>query len=90
MHFVDTAKTIITMCIEDQKMLGLETNFKRMRPRPHQLETKTTRSSSRPRPHEIGPETGLETYIPAPKLTIMYTLGTKLADAELPLYKLTH
>ena len=57
MHFVDRAKTIITLshCFKDQKMLGLETNFERTRPIPHQLETKTMSLSSRQ--HEIGNET---------------------------------
>ena len=65
MHSVDTAKTIITLCIKDQKMPGLATNFERTRPIPHHLDTKTTSLSSRPRsrPQESGLETGIETYI---------------------------
>ena len=40
-------------------MLGLETNFERATPIPHQLQTKTASISSRlrPRPQEIGHET---------------------------------
>ena len=77
MHFVDTAKTIITLCITDLKMLGLETNFETTRPIPHHIETKTISLSSRPRPRPIPQkigletETGLETYVTALCLIIM-------------------
>ena len=69
LHFVDTAKTIITLCIKDLKMFSLETNFESTRPRPHHVETKTISLSSRPRPQKIGLETEslLKTYI-----TVLY------------------
>ena len=40
-HFADTAKTMISLCMKDQKMFGLETNFESTRPIPHHVETKT-------------------------------------------------
>ena len=65
MHFADTANTIITLCIRDLKMFGLETNFESTRPMPHHIETKIISPSSRPRPRpkKIGLETKTETYI---------------------------
>ena len=70
-HFADTAKTMITLCMKDLKMFGLETNFERTRPIPHNVETKTISLSSRLRPQKIGFETdtdtGLETYITGSK-----------------------
>ena len=39
-HFADTAKTIIALCIKDLKMFGLETNFESTRPIPHHVETR--------------------------------------------------
>ena len=61
-HFVDMSKTIITLCINDPKMFGLETDFESTRPIPHHVETKNIRLSSRPRPRPQ--KIGLETYIP--------------------------
>ena len=71
MHFADTAKTIITLCIKDLKMFGRETNFESTIPIPHHVETrtKTTSLSSRPRPLKIGLETyntGIKTSTSAP------------------------
>ena len=68
MHFLDIAKTIVTLCIKDKKMLGLETNVERTRPIPHQLETKTMSLGSRPRSKPRPQEIGFETYI-----TVKYT-----------------
>ena len=49
-HFADTAKTMISLCMKDLKMFGLETNFESTRPIPYHVETKTISLSSRPRP----------------------------------------
>ena len=64
-HFADTAKTMITLCMKDLKMFGLETNFESTRPIPHNVETKTKTISlsSRPRPRPRPQKIGLETYI---------------------------
>ena len=61
-HFADTAKTMITLCMKDLKMFGLETNFESTRPIPYHVETKIISLISRPRPQKIGFETGLKTY----------------------------
>ena len=63
-HFVDTAKTI-TLCIKNQQMFGLETNFESTRPLPHHVETKTISLSSGPRPKPRPQKIGLDTYITA-------------------------
>ena len=77
-HFADTAKTIITLCIKDLKMFGLETNFESTRPIPHHVETmtKTERLSSRPRsrPQKIG----LEIYITGCDFTLLFSMAAWL------------